>query len=120
MISKLGLAIDPGEMGFKRFLKYQISEAQNKISAHDSNLFSYIDLEEYAEAVKINDLYNKFINGLSVAELKVVRYLSYHSPIEKNLKTCGVSIDNYMKDGKRFSLIKKHILKGLTQEELQH
>ena len=118
MISKLGLAIDPGEMGFKRFLKYQISVAQNKISAHDSNLFSYIDLEEYAESVKINDLYNKFINGLSDDELKVVRYLNYHSPIEKEPENMLNIYKSLYERWKKIFFDEKAYLKGINPRRI--
>ncbi len=86
MITKLRLAIDPSEIGFRRFLKYQIGAARFRISHIESNEYSTIDLDEYADAVKIKDLHDEFTNGLTDGEKEVVDYLEYHTPIEKEPK----------------------------------
>lgn len=83
MITKMRMAIDESKVGFKRFLKSQIMTIRNRLYVYDHTPYSCITLDEYAEAVKLNDLFEQFMSKLNDEEKAVVKYINYHSPNEK-------------------------------------
>ena len=83
MRTKLKEQIDWSEIGFRRFLKDQIGIAKLEILTHENNQWSYFDLDSYAIALRIVDLYNQLIDKLNDEEKEIVSYLRYHNPRTK-------------------------------------
>ena len=76
--------IDFSEIGYRRFLKYQTIPILKILELDDAfEGYSGPNYEEYAEALKLKDLYTQFLNTLTEEEGKTVAYLSYHNPNEK-------------------------------------
>ena len=83
MFIKMRIAIDPSKIGFRRFLKSQIINIKNNISDYENFPNYSFDIEIYAEALKVYDLYEQFLSKLSSEERFIVKYINYHTPIEK-------------------------------------
>lgn len=83
MIIKMRIAIDPSKIGFRRFLKSQIINIKNKISDYENFPNYSFDIEVYAEALKVYELYELFLSKINSEERFIVKYINYHTPIEK-------------------------------------
>lgn len=85
MRTKLDVQIDISEIGYRRFLKYQLIPVFKILEIGDPfEDFTGPNYEEYAEALKIQDLYNQFIGSLTKEEKETVNYLRYHNPNERS------------------------------------
>lgn len=76
--------IDFSEIGYRRFLKYQTIPILKMLDLDDMfEEYGGPNYEEYAEALKLKDLYTKFLKTLTEEESKTVAYLCYHNPDDK-------------------------------------
>ena len=97
MRTSLKIQIDKSEIGFRRFLKHQISYCKHTIYVSE-NFDSMVDLDEYAMAIRVVDLYDKFIGLLNEEEKLIVKYLQYHEKgAEKPTNTDKLFQEIYVK-----------------------
>ena len=69
--------------GFKEFIKYNLADARRFIISCDSSpLFFNDHLEEYCEALELDELGNKYVSLLSKDEMEALKYFRYHLSID--------------------------------------
>ena len=84
MQTRLKTTIDPSDIGFRRYLQWQVGLAEKELwDFKVMEEYEGIDLEIYSEALKIMDLDEQFRKLLSEEEKEVVRYISYHTQYDK-------------------------------------
>lgn len=84
MQTRLKTTIDPSDIGFRRYLQWQVGLAKKELWDHKvMEEYDGIDLDSYSEALKIMDLDAQFRKLLSEEEKEVVSYISYHTQYDK-------------------------------------
>lgn len=95
MKQKTYLPLRKSKQGFLTFIKHDYSRLRCSISLFGQELIiSEEDIIEYAEALRIEKLYEGFLCTLTDLEENAIRFLRYHSPDELMPKEYWASLDS--------------------------